>query len=165
MDDHKLYLTGNPIICDCELYDFVKYVQESKVKSLRINDVLYCDGPNDLKNVSIDDIHLDQLICPVEEQCPKYCDCFWRRHDKTIIVDCSYKNLTEPPYLTFKGQNVSLEVNLVGNQLMEPPTKYHGYDNVTQLYLAENHIKELSWLPPKLQVIFESLHKQLTLIN
>lgn len=149
---HNLYLSDNPIRCDCELYDFVNFVQDAKVKSLKIIDDLQCESPNRFKNVFVNQLISSQLTCPMEE-CPESCDCFWRTHDKTYIVDCSYKNLSQVPVLTLKYQKIlKTEVNLTGNQLTVSPSKLEGYNNVTKLYLSGNSIKRLNWIPPNIEV-------------
>ncbi|KAK9885003.1 hypothetical protein WA026_009232 [Henosepilachna vigintioctopunctata] len=111
------------------------------------------------------DIFLKKLICPIggstsEETCTssKECFCFWRSYDKTIIVNCARKNLTVAPQL-----NVSVnldynktEVHLEGNYLEEAPSYKLGYENVTKLYLSNNRLNDITWIPPKLAVLVVS---------
>lgn len=147
----NLYLTGNPIMCNCELYEFVKFIHESSFTNLVLKDDLSCSQPANLKEISLNDLDLNELLCPLE-RCPDYCQCFQRTHDKSYIVDCSNKNFTKSPNLTMFDSAIPKELNMIGNNLKEL-TKIHGGDNITKLYLADNDIEKLHWVPPNVEIL------------
>lgn len=152
--DHKLFLSNNPIRCDCEIYDFVNYVQDIKITSWRIMEDITCDGPFDYQHVSLKSLDSRELTCPMEV-CPEECVCRRRPYDKNYLVDCSYKNMTRVPVISINDQTLErIEVNLNGNLLEDSPSMLEGYKNVTRLYLSGNNIKQLKWIPPKIEVNF-----------
>lgn len=159
--DYNIYLSENPIVCDCNLFDMVKYLQltaDPKVpKMVTIKDTIKCRDAT-FYNISVNELKLEKLTCE-EEVCPEDCVCKWRRYDRTYMVDCSHRNLTSVPYLkTPKSWKYKkTEVNLTGNQLVVFPSKEFGFENVTGLFLSDNYISNMTWIPPYIEVSFVTI--------
>ncbi|XP_044259086.1 protein toll-like [Tribolium madens] len=67
------------------------------------------------------------------------------------------------PPLDFNWTNFSqIEVHLEDNEL--EMVNLTGYHNVTKLFLSRNHLKELSWVPPNIQVLHLD-HNNITRLN
>lgn len=103
-------IDSNPIICDCFLYPFLKYVKEwghSLSNSILRNtlfvmdspDKLVCSNPPMLKDRALNQLEPQNLVCKVQEPsvCPGQCDCVYRPHDESIIVNCDNTGLFEIP--------------------------------------------------------------------
>ncbi|KAK9883656.1 hypothetical protein WA026_001825 [Henosepilachna vigintioctopunctata] len=165
--DSIVLISNNPIICDCRAEKLLELLTHKITPSTDQGlifkyDELFCNEPKRLNGTKFTDIFPTELICPIgvsssEETCTssKECLCFWRPYDKTIVVDCARKNLTVIPQL-----NVSVnldynqtEVHLEDNYLKEAPRYKHGYKNVTKLYLNNNRLNDITWIPPKLAVL------------
>lgn len=160
-----IQLDRNPLTCDCNLYDFVKYVNSaaSNEKKLRINTTnLYCNDLNDVGDTNISDLELRDLVCPFEaekeEHCPSVCQCFTRPHDNGLIVNCTNSNLTEIPALPVAsaiGRELT-ELHFENNLLNElPDIHLRGYSEVKEIYAENNRINKLniSNLPSNLTVL------------
>ena len=158
-------LDGNPISCDCHIYDFVRYFDRSidpmvptlvTVKA----DNLFCASPASFKGTLVKDLKPRMLTCGLHQleknaDCPDNCYCGIRPWDKAFIVDCDNQNLTTIPKLTFPKTGIynHTEINLENNLLTTGPTVNMGYENVTILDLSSNHISKLKWVPPHLKFL------------
>ncbi|KAJ8934355.1 hypothetical protein NQ314_013396 [Rhamnusium bicolor] len=155
-----LYMSQNPISCDCFNFDLIQYVNDKLdpvIKTLvdiRLGN-LHCSTPEAFDQILVRDLKPRHITCPLENMgCPKQCGCDFRPYDNCAVVDCSYRNLTNAPVINMTINNVKqVEVNLEGNELENAPYTGLGYDNVTNLFLSNNHIKKLSWIPPKIKVL------------
>lgn len=165
----EVYLNDNPINCDCLSYDFVQYFStftndpEFKVIFDLHADTLSCAGPPGLKNRHVDQINPSVLKCSLEQiakensGCPKNCSCAWRPHDKSILVNCTNQNLNQFPELNINLSSKypfnQIELHLEGNKLVAGPnSNLTGYGNVTKLYLSNNNIRSISWIPKRIDV-------------
>lgn len=163
-------LKGNPINCNCHIYDFIKFmdlIKNDNIKSLIAIDVneVSCASPNKYSQLPITNLELDMLTCSPEEfgislEVPPNCTSYeFRPWDKSLIVDCMNSNLTKVPELVLPDSDKydQIEVHLEGNQLTTGPMEGMGYEDVTKLYLFSNNINEISWIPPNIKVRYFTL--------
>ena len=150
-------ITNNPIQCDCFLYDFIRYLNNKmspKVKEhLTIEaGTIECAGPEELKNTLLSSIKSEDYKCiPFENEefegiCPNVCSKWKKPYSKSLIFNCSYKNLIEAPetLCNLKNNEYTNELNLVGNFLKNTPNlNRKGYDKVKTLLLSQNNIKTI----------------------
>lgn len=171
--DVIILIEHNPLNCDCNLYDFLRYLDGKMHPNVQnylhiIPGNLTCATPDWLNNVEIANLRSKTLKCIEEEylhvksKCPMNCMCWVRPEDTTRIIDCSYKNLNEllitkseksygPPVEGFH-----IELNLTGNKLKEIPSiELLGSQYVTSLLLSHNNISHipLEKLPENLQIL------------
>ncbi|KAK9882857.1 hypothetical protein WA026_023553 [Henosepilachna vigintioctopunctata] len=162
-------ISENPIICNCLALNLVPKINtmkdpttDSKSYVILHYDKLFCAGPPLLANVPINEVDVNELVCPLGKKCSmeKKCDCLYKSATKTVLIICSKSNLTEIPQLLVHElpQNfhfvkwTTVEVHLEDNFLEEAPTEIDGYHNVTELHLQRNGIKSIEWIPPELKV-------------
>lgn len=163
-------LSGNLIDCDCRAFDLTKYFHDMMAPQVKtmieiLPDGLKCAPSSSLANISVADLHPKYLTCSLAQvfenytDCPLGCACYWRKWDKSIIFSCENANLTAVPLISLPEGLVTrvsynqTEVHLEGNFLTSGPSfNFSGYENVTKLFLSNNHIKEINWVPPKTEV-------------
>ncbi|KAF2878694.1 hypothetical protein ILUMI_27473 [Ignelater luminosus] len=159
-------LEGNPIKCNCHIYDFINFMDHIKsggIKSIINIDIngVKCASPNKYSELPITNLELDMLTCSSEEfgislEVPDNCASYeFRPWDKSLIVDCKDSNLTKAPELILPDSDKydQIEVHLEGNQLTTGPIEGMGYENVTRLYLFSNNINEISWVPQNIKIL------------
>ncbi|EEZ99323.1 toll-like protein [Tribolium castaneum] len=156
-------LNENPLNCDCHNFDLVRYVTNELRPEIKVMfdlkmDNLKCANPPPLEDFPVESLVPKLLICPVEDGCPERCLCSQRPFDRTIIINCADKNLTQYPQLNLSDFTnidfVQTEVHLEGNSLNTGPGKnLTGYGNVTELSLSSNKIETISWVPPNIKVL------------
>ncbi|CAH0553374.1 unnamed protein product [Brassicogethes aeneus] len=163
-------LSNNPIDCSCENYEFLKSFPEIQYAGNNFNFIDY----DKLKCNDIDfkfiDIPFSKkfIVCPMESvgktvyNCSEECECFFKPYNSSFIMNCFNKSLTEVPKFkapekvrvlntNYKIENVI--VKLEHNNLEESPPKNYGYENITEIYLDNNSIRNISWIPSKLKVL------------
>lgn len=159
-----IHLGNNPLRCDCQNYDLIKYfngeVSSELISSFNIRqDDLICASPIELKDIALGEIALDHLYCPLEDLtsektgCPIECFCRWKPFDKSVIINCANRNLTTIPKINFynlKSDYEEIELHLQNNDLTA--ANFTGYDNVTRLFLSHNKLKNIIKLPRNLKV-------------
>lgn len=164
--DAIIFVGNNPISCDCELYDFLRYIEgrmHSNVQSYFhiIPENLTCQSPEDLKNVSVTNLKSKSLMCTVNDtnldsSCPEICDCFVKPEGNVFIFNCSHKNLTSVPSdIKSPGDVWQLELNFANNQFTRmPDLKNLKRESIKKLLLSHNNISEifLDELPKTIQV-------------
>lgn len=169
----KLFIGENPLVCDCNLYWFVRIFQgkhlDGEVPQLEIRDFKEKrrDSKEQTCSYTDDDtvaeklkwVRSEILTCRLQE-CPESCKCFTRTHDSMYIVDCAYQKLRNVPQIIRLEeqnlQNYSLTLNLRNNsisnldQLQDP--EYH---NLVNLTIPNNSLFSLneSTLPSSLRVL------------
>uniref|UniRef100_A0A0C9RW22 Tl_7 protein n=1 Tax=Fopius arisanus TaxID=64838 RepID=A0A0C9RW22_9HYME len=145
----------NPIVCDCNIHDLLRY-REGRMDptvdsqfTLKMNELM-CHKPKSLENVLLKDLESKSLKCLVEEpvmydaQCPDRCSCWMRPEDQAYLVDCSWRNLRSAPASLKSPPRFHVELNLTGNYLTSFPSMHQpGYSAVTVLSLSHNQIAEL----------------------
>ncbi|XP_063909619.1 protein toll-like [Zophobas morio] len=161
-----IFLGNNPVDCDCYNLNLVKYFQDDldpKIKVMfDIRTENYCANPPELQDVPIKMVPQSLLLCSFEkideeDFCPDNCSCSWRPFDTSLILDCSNKKMAQFPQIEslqmVKLQFNQTEVHLEGNELSGLDANLTGYENVTRLYLSDNKIEKVEWLPSQLKVV------------
>ncbi|XP_043494499.1 toll-like receptor Tollo [Polistes fuscatus] len=163
-------LKHNPLLCDCPLYDLLRY-HERKMSNLVYNYYkiimgnLTCVQPDGTNEIEISNLNSSTYVCleheyfKTEKKCQNDCTCSVRPSDKTRILDCSYKNMSEflidETRVIFQRDNPII-LNLTGNFLTEIPSTELLYPiNVTGLLLSNNKISSvtLDKLPYSLKIL------------
>lgn len=154
----NLKITNNPIICNCRNYELIRYNNnEMKILKKFVNikqDGLKCSNENSIKVTDLKPWH---IYCPVTRGCPGSCTCSYKPYNTSIIVDCSFNNLTSYPELDIpnKDPHVYNQTVLIlnGNNLTKGPTgNEDNYSNITILDLSQNLITEVDWIPSQIKV-------------
>lgn len=164
--DVIITMENNPVICDCFLYDFLRYIEGRLHPYVQnffhiIPGNLSCRSPKWLEDIKITDLRSKTLKCMIKDAnldipCPQECDCILRPEDKAFEIDCSNKNLTQlPSDVKDPGEPFKLGLDFSGNMLKKMP-------NLTELKLqsaklinlSNNNISEvfLNGLPDAVQV-------------
>lgn len=112
-------LDNNPLVCDDQGFFLALYMNRSMpgVKhSWNINSPnLLCDEPSPLRGVAPTKIDPSMFVgkCP-NDFSP--CDCFKRPFDKTVLLECQQRNLTEIPIRLPKSNGgYKIQMNLSSN--------------------------------------------------
>ncbi|XP_051173180.1 protein toll-like [Leptopilina boulardi] len=154
-----LLLNDNPLKCDGALYNFLRFLDNAMRNPVR--EKLFLEiGPmkclvsKDYEGILLSDINLKEYKSyPSKEEiknyemCPKACDLRRRHYDRTFIIDCSNRNLTEiPETLCFlKEKGYTNELNLSGNFIKNISNLPQiGYDNLTNVFLSNNQISNIT---------------------
>ncbi|XP_015115690.1 protein toll [Diachasma alloeum] len=158
---------NNPINCDCDLYDLLRY-REGDMHPNVENNVhlkmknLKCQKPSWLMNIPVEDLRSKSLKCLVENAtiynatCPPRCDCWLQPNERAYLIDCSYRNIMKTPEFVKAPRGLAIELNFTGNALKKMPSmKKPGYNAVRVLSLSKNQIT---------QVPLDALSQNLTLL-
>ncbi|XP_058791509.1 protein toll-like [Phymastichus coffea] len=166
-------LNSNPIYCDCQLYSLLRYTN-GELKPAALDFVtlqvqhLACDGPEHMRGTRLLSLKTPELKCILDrdgqstaasgDPCSANgaCDCWLRPVDRTLILDCAARNLTEAPALIVLGNADYVEIDLSANALtLAPSLLGNGYDKVRSLNLAGNLIGRLDedLISPNLKVL------------
>ncbi|KAI4498459.1 hypothetical protein M0802_006394 [Mischocyttarus mexicanus] len=157
--DVKVLVDYNPISCDCELYNLIRYFNKKMPFSVYnyieivVQDTR-CIRNTEMYGPKIKEIDSATYLCPedkyfkVDTNCPIDCTCSLRIADKTRIIDCSNKSMTFFVINQFSEYFVNsfpVILNLTGNALtrlplIEPPKPIE----LTGLLLSNNRITELT---------------------
>ncbi|CAH1114176.1 unnamed protein product [Psylliodes chrysocephalus] len=144
-------LQNNPLVCDCTNYDLVQYCQQMKPK---VTAQIYlqvggtrCTQPEIFQDIQIQQLKPENVSCekPVKG-CPKECKSFWRPFKSFLVFDCSNRNLTSFPKIPVNDHE-NVELNLIGNDIRGGLNSSLGYQNVKNLFLSNNKLQELKWIP------------------
>lgn len=171
--DAIILVENNPLSCDCELYDFLRYIEGKMHSNVQnyfhiIPGNLTCQNPEDLKNVPVKMLKSESLMCTVNDtnlECPEICDCHVKPDGNVFIFNCSHRNLTSiPSNIKNPGDLWQVELNFANNQFTRMPNlKNLKHESVKKLDLSHNNISEifLDELPRTIQVC-KSLHNILS---
>jgi protein toll len=173
-----VFLQANPLMCNCLLLDFVKYLQNELSPSVKkVYDIsvdnLKCAGPGALTGRYVATLKELELTCPLDSnntaipKCPSQCKCEVRIADMTLVVNCANAKLTKVPELPERTGLSSIELNIQNNSITRLPLAGSpGYANVTKIYAQNNNISLLlrENIPASLQVL-EIANNQLSFIN
>lgn len=149
-------LQNNPLVCDCTNYDLVQYCQLMKPK---VTAQIYlqvggtrCTQPEIFQDIQIQQLKPENVSCekPVKG-CPKECKSFWRPFKSFLVFDCSNRNLTSFPKIPVNDHE-NVELNLIGNDIRGGLNSSLGYQNVKNLFLSNNKLQELKWIPQGIEV-------------
>lgn len=161
----------NPFKCDCEIRDFLRYINfemEGEIMNTLniLSDGLKCEYPEEHKGVLLSSLKNDDLFCELpfyqyhNEFCRTECNVRLKFEDcdKNICIDngtyinnkeiyqfnCTNKNLSIPSSICIiPGSNV--ELDFTNSKLNELPIFQNrtDYDAITKLVLSKNTI---TWL-------------------
>jgi protein toll len=182
LPNRRILLEGNPIMCDCKVYDLLRYLEDRLEPEARsmfeiIPGNLTCAAPPEWRGIAVKQLSSLKIECPLSqlEDCPHSCMCSERPADSALIVNCSGLNLSEPPASLPDPLKLNksvlwprrlrlnhTELWLKGNGIvMLHGNNAPGYSRVTHLYLSHNNISTLAaeHVPSHLQVS-RSLHTQ-----
>ena len=114
----KLFLNGNPLVCDCRTFFLAQYMNRSS------NDKGFwdiyaptCREPASLTGMAPTSVNPSQFVCPCQSYNLPTCDCYGRPSDKTLVLDCQRRNLTKVPARMPIKPGYQVELNLAGNQI------------------------------------------------
>ncbi|CAO1396533.1 unnamed protein product [Diamesa tonsa] len=145
-----LSLDVNPIICDCNALEFFMSIEYSSTHdihsylNLKVNS-FRCQEPKRLSNRVLRDLSPNELVCNINNDCPKNCECKQRSYDNTLVFQCSSSNLQElpivPKFVHSNLTNIELyaannEINKI--QLIDIP------DDLKLLDLRNNSLRTLA---------------------
>ena len=150
--DVIILVNDNPIVCDCDLYFFLRYLEGRMHPYVQnyfhiIPEGLTCQGPAWLTNTSVTQLKSTLLKCEITDPCPRNCTCWVQPDNKAFLINCSERNLTSAPRDIKNLPDYQLELNLAGNQLttMLPLANIGLNDTqVSKLILSNNNISDIS---------------------
>lgn len=150
--DVIILVEDNPIACDCDMYDFLRYLEGRMHPYVQnyfhiIPGGLTCKSPEWLSDIAVAGLKSKTLKCQVLDPCPDECACWVKRNDRAFLVDCSNRKLTSVPRNIKTIPHHRLELNFTGNKLTGmPPMADIGLNNVhiSQLLLSNNNIHDVS---------------------
>ncbi|XP_014613497.1 PREDICTED: protein toll [Polistes canadensis] len=171
--DVIIYVEHNPLICDCNLYNFLRYLEgrmHPKVQNYFhiIPGNLTCLESNGTSEIEISKLSSKTLKCAeteylqIKSKCPTGCTCRIQPEDKARLIDCSNKNLSQ---LLIDTTGISdkkpvdgyhIKLNISGNNFTEiPSTELLGSEYVTDFILSNNNITRITLdkLPKNLEVL------------
>ncbi|KAI4472362.1 hypothetical protein M0802_016899, partial [Mischocyttarus mexicanus] len=168
--DVKVLIDHNPILCDCNLYDLIRYFH-NEMPTFVYNYIefvaqnLSCIYTNGTMGPKIEKLNSTTYTCAENEyfkmdtRCPTLCKCSVRISDKTRFLDCSNKNMSsfvidDQSHYFVNGFPVIL--NLTGNNLTGMPIiNLSKPINITGLLLSNNRISEITIdnLPQNLTIL------------
>ncbi|XP_037030715.1 protein toll-like [Bradysia coprophila] len=131
--DTRTYLSGNPLDCDCSMFEFLSRTDQEQLAQV-FNDTC-------LKH------HFHMTGCShenyVSDQCPTGCNCIKleNRSGVQIIISCKDKQLTRLPEIKFMNAT-SIELDISNNSLTELPILPTSF-NVTFIQASFNQISEI----------------------
>lgn len=147
--NNSININHNPIVCDCKLYNFKRFVERKlpAVANKLVNfemDSLLCQASKNLTNMDVRFVKSEELVCDIDD-CPNSCSCTFSPEKKANLVDCSNHQLTDAPDLSLFTDNRWIYLNLTGNKLRSLPTiDQPNYNLVTELYASHNQIKSIN---------------------
>ncbi|XP_076396670.1 uncharacterized protein LOC105663905 isoform X4 [Megachile rotundata] len=155
----EILVANNPIICDCNLYDFLYYLDEKVRPAFQqfvhiMAENLTCRGPEWTNGILVSKLQWKTFKCPKSESCPTKCSCWIKPNERVFLIDCSYKNLTAVPtdmnnipyYRSKINQSIEIsfltKLRLANNNISNVSVKELPL-NVDILELHNNNIKRL----------------------
>lgn len=148
---------NNPIACDCNIYDFLRYLEGRMHPYVQnyfhiIPGNLTCESPEWLGNIKVTQLKSRSLKCIVDKteigvNCPEQCECWRTPNSMSYTIDCSYRNLKAFPHNIRNLPHHQLELNFTGNVLkhMMPLAEYGlANETVTKLLLSNNNISNVA---------------------
>ncbi|KDR13629.1 protein toll isoform X2 [Zootermopsis nevadensis] len=183
----EILLEGNPLMCDCKLYDLLRYFEDRLEPEARsmfeiIPGNLTCAAPPEWSGIAVNHLSSVKIQCPLPQlgDCPNPCTCSGRPADSALVVDCSGLKLSQSPASLPDPLKLNksvlwprrlrlnhTELWLKRNGIVKFPwNTAPGYSRVTKLYLSYNNISTFvaEQVPPHLQVL-ELDHNNLTQLD
>lgn len=147
----QIQLEGNPIDCDCKVYQLLRYNEHKMIYNvyrdfqLETSNIV-CNSPPALHGRPITEVTSESIFCQAPV-CPDRCDCSLRRHDFMLSVNCSHRGLTEIPKIISPRKLNHTELDLSWNSIVgTQDLKISGYQNITKLKLSHNNIRAIDFL-------------------
>lgn len=148
-------LNHNPLNCDCMLMHLANYLRNASVDPKHLNlmsDEMTCATPAAFINKHLEEIPLNDLVCPLDhanakqKHCPDPCTCFVRTYDSTVVFNCSNANLSTIPRLPdIKQLGLKhYELYIENNNITElPSANTTGYKSVNRIFAKNNSIDNI----------------------
>ncbi|CAH0564700.1 unnamed protein product [Brassicogethes aeneus] len=165
-------MDNTTISCNWKNYDFITSVPTIENTFQILNyETIKCSNNEMMYNLTRNIEHINYPMSSIMDEgytCPKKCKCFWYPVNFNFMVDCSNRKLKKipkfwaPSYIPKRGENIevkNISVDLQNNNLVEGPSQHDGYDNVTSLILSKNEIKNITWIPSNIQVLYLDQNK------
>lgn len=159
-NNRQINLSSDKFICDCRNYEFARFLhnQMPKIvyKYLQIEHKLICndDLHTEFSNVNIESLTCDWKTFKDDNKTDCFeCECTYRPHDNSALMNCSNRNLTLAPEVIISSRNVNYtELNLKNNSI----TKLPNYENlnIKKLNIGYNYLNtiNITQLPKNLMV-------------
>ncbi|XP_023213154.1 toll-like receptor 13 [Centruroides sculpturatus] len=135
-------LRNSKIICDCNLRQFVDFLNVNLLTASKIFPNLTNLECYEEKKKLLD-ITTTYRMCPVTKDCPVHCECF--QDFEGVLVNCSRKDMRDMPEILIENATV---VDLTHNKISNVDPLL--CRNVTHLYLSDNSLTSIDNLPPTL---------------
>ncbi|XP_023231992.1 protein toll-like [Centruroides sculpturatus] len=132
-------LKNSKIKCDCNLRQFVDFLNENLVTASQIFPNLINLECYEKKKLL--DITTTYRMCPVTKDCPVDCKC--SQDFEGILVNCSRKDMRDMPEILIEN---TIIVDLTHNRISNVNPQL--WTNVTRLYLSDNSLNSIENLPP-----------------
>ncbi|KAJ8680226.1 hypothetical protein QAD02_016013 [Eretmocerus hayati] len=159
--DVRIYLDENPLRCDCEVYHLLRYAHgKMRPEALRYAklqlDNLHCSDTEENSIyqgklvMELDPAKLEcslprnELLLP-GDPCFDSCDCRFRPDDRTLLMNCSGRNLTRAPGFIEAHSADRVQIDLSDNLLKRVPDvrNTRGYGRAVEMSLARNKISHI----------------------
>ena len=126
-DDHVtnrvVNLENNPVVCGCEIYDFLRIIKTNNHKlEFKTYDLLCHDCYH--HNTEINDLDYKCFLCRIQynntcknDACSGISDCWVRPFDDTTFIDCASKKLSIIPQLSSVKNASKIQLNLKSNNI------------------------------------------------
>eukprot|EP00102_Acyrthosiphon_pisum_P019560 XP_016656770.1 PREDICTED: protein toll isoform X2 [Acyrthosiphon pisum] len=168
----QINLSSDKFICDCRNYEYARFLHkqmpEMVYKYLEIEQNLICNDGLDTEFLSV---NIESLTCDwnIFEDVDKTdcfeCECTYRPHDKSALMNCSNRNLIVAPEVIISSRNVNyIELNLRNNSI----TKLPNYENlnIKKLNIGYNNLNTINMTQlPKYLTELHLEHNNLTMIS
>ena len=153
-----IHLQNNPIQCDCELFNLLEYLDRTKHQDVKVINFdnfscNYLDSYSKSKtSKKITDFNSATYTCRSEflnlkssNICGIYgmCDCRNRPYDQTLLINCSYRDLSHFPDIKWNLNSSNIELYLQNSRIKKIPNFQElSYDRIRILDLSDNLIKQ-----------------------
>lgn len=155
----QLHISSGKLICDCRNYELARFIRNQSLpivqKYLKINEKLICNDGTVFSKIKIDSLTCDWKMFEDLDKtdCLRECECTYRPHDKSALMNCSKRNLTLAPKSITSSRNLNYtELNLSHNSITKLPN--YQFFNIKKLYIEFNNLNSIiiSQLPKNLMV-------------
>ncbi|KAI4458544.1 toll-like receptor [Holotrichia oblita] len=163
-------LANNAISCDCRVLPLVQYfdgsyINERIYNKFSIEGDMECHSPQNMIGINVQSMKSDTFTCDYSKiyNCPDDCTCTMYPKSESFNVSCSNRNLRKAPVIpNFVPHNErddtnssiytisKLIIDLRNNSITNFTEKDSSYINASELYLSNNQLNLVSWLPPHL---------------